>query len=144
MTDAASLSQPLYGATFGQAVSRFFAKYATFSGRASRSEYWWVVLFMAIINGVIGVVYGIAMSTGISSDGTTYTLSAFAIIVIVLWGLFGLATLIPGIAVVVRRLHDGNFSGWLYLVSLIPGGSIVVLILTLLPSNPEGARFDAA
>ncbi len=144
MTDAASLSQPLYGATFGQAVSRFFAKYATFSGRASRSEYWWVVLFMAIINGVIGVVYGIAMSTGISSDGTTYTLSAFAIIVIVLWGLFGLATLIPGIAVVVRRLHDGNFSGWLYLVSLIPGGSIVVLILTLLPSNAEGARFDAA
>lgn len=144
MTDAASLSQPLYGATFGQAVSRFFAKYATFSGRASRSEYWWVVLFMAIINGVFGVVYGIAMSTGISTDGTTYTLSAFAIIVIVLWGLFGLATLIPGIAVVVRRLHDGNFSGWLYLVSLIPGGSIVVLILTLLPSNPEGARFDAA
>jgi hypothetical protein len=47
------LDKPLYGATFGQAISRFFKKYATFSGRASRSEYWWWVLASAIISAVL-------------------------------------------------------------------------------------------
>src|SRR6185312_8282818 len=49
------LDQPLYGASFGQAIKRFFTKYATFSGRASRSEYWWVQLFNFII---VAVLYG--------------------------------------------------------------------------------------
>ena len=49
----------------------------------------------------------------------------------------------PSIAISVRRLHDGNFSGFLYLLHLIPYlGSLIVLILTILPSNPFGARFD--
>jgi uncharacterized membrane protein YhaH (DUF805 family) len=45
----------------------------------------------------------------------------------------------------VRRLHDINFSGWFYFLAIIPGfGSIITLVFTLLPSNPDGARFDAA
>lgn len=44
-----ALSAPLYGASFPQAVSRFFRKYATFSGRASRSEYWWWVLANTLV-----------------------------------------------------------------------------------------------
>ena len=52
-----SLSQPLYGASIGQAITRFFKKYATFSGRASRSEYWWVYL----MNSVIGMVLVFAL-----------------------------------------------------------------------------------
>ena len=51
------LDQPLYGASLPQAVGRFFRKFATFSGRASRSEYWWVYLFIfiVVIVGVIGI-----------------------------------------------------------------------------------------
>ena len=54
-----------------------------------------------------------------------------------------LAIAVPSIAVTVRRLHDAGFSGWLYLVNLVPYvGGLVILVLTILPSKPEGARFD--
>ena len=43
-----------------------------------------------------------------------------------------------------RRLHDANYSGWFYLLSLIPGvGGLIILIFMVLPSHPQGARFDA-
>ena len=148
MTTSASevpLSQPLYGASFGQAVSRFFKKYATFSGRASRSEYWWLALFFALLFGVLGgILGGVIAATGeVQSDGTV-NFGGPGIAVIVLWSLISLALVIPGIALTVRRLHDGNFTGWLYLLHLIPSvGSIIIFVLTLLPSNPEGRRFDA-
>ena len=48
-TDPRDLTLPLYGATFGQAVARFFRSYARFSGRASRSEYWWVQLAVVTV-----------------------------------------------------------------------------------------------
>ena len=134
------LSQPLYGATFGQAVRRFFAKYATASGRASRSEYWWAVLAIALIQLVFTVLYFAAGGSSPAADGTVQ-LTPIAIVVISIWGVFSLAVIIPTIALTVRRLHDGNFSGWFYLLTLI-GLSIVVFIFTLLPSNPAGARFD--
>jgi uncharacterized membrane protein YhaH (DUF805 family) len=54
-----------------------------------------------------------------------------------------LAVLIPSLAVTVRRLHDGNFSGWMMLLGLIPlAGGIILLVLTLMEPKPEGARFD--
>jgi len=59
--------------------------------------------------------------------------------------LAGLATLVPSLSLGVRRLHDTNQSGWLYLLSLLGGiGSIILLILVAQPSNPAGARFDDA
>lgn len=144
MTDtSASLSQPLPGATIGQAVNRFFKKYATFTGRASRSEYWWVVLFLGLINIVFSIIFAVAGgSMTMAADGSVPTPSGAAIAVIVIWSLFALAVLVPGIAVTIRRLHDGNFSGWFYLLTFV-GLSIVVFILTLFDSKPEGARFDA-
>jgi len=141
MTDTpASLAAPLYGATMGQAISRFFKKYATFSGRASRSEYWWVTLFFAIIGAIIGIPLGILARP----DTTTGSLGAGFVVLVVLASLFFLALIVPSIAVGVRRLHDANFSGLLYLLHLVPYiGGLIVLILNILPSKPEGARFDA-
>ena len=56
---------------------------------------------------------------------------------------YGLATFIPNLALTVRRLHDGYFSGWLYLLAFVPFvGSLVVLILVLMPSSPAGVRYD--
>ena len=136
----APLDQPLYGATLPQAVQRFFKKYATFSGRASRSEYWWVTLAFIILYGVFG---GIVGATGhLGSDGV-FHVEGFGLVIAIIWVLVSLAVIVPSIALTVRRLHDGNFSGWLYLLHLIPSlGSLIVFILTLLPSKPEGARFD--
>lgn len=149
-TATVPLDQPLYGATFGQAISRFFRKYAVFSGRASRSEYWFVVLFLALVGILIwvpGIVLGLATGTQTisSTTGRPTTEPGPIIIPFVIVGiLFYLGTLVPGIAVNVRRLHDANLSGLLYLLVLIPNvGGLVVLVLSALQSNPQGARFDA-
>lgn len=131
--DPGTLDLPYYGIGFVPAIKRAFAKYARFDGRASRSEYWWFALGSA----VIGFVLYIPLIIGAAADAPALTLVG-----LLLLGAFFLATIVPSIAVAVRRLHDGNFSGWLYLIALIPCGSIVLLVLMCLPSKPEGARFD--
>lgn len=128
---------PYYGAPFPAAVKRFFKKYATFSGRASRSEYWWWTL--------VAVAVGIVLNIITSATTTTSSLSStpdlgFGSILLAIWGL---ATIVPSLALVVRRLHDGNFSGWLALLLLVPFlGALAVLVLMILPSNPAGQRYD--
>ncbi|MFL6064331.1 MAG: DUF805 domain-containing protein [Friedmanniella sp.] len=131
-----SLDEPYYGISFGGAIKRGFAKYARFDGRASRSEYWWWVLASSVVFGLLaGVLGGTSADAGSPSAVT----SLFAIVLVL--GL--LAIIVPSIAVTVRRLHDADLSGWLYLLTLIPyAGSLVLLVLTLLPSKPSGARFD--
>jgi uncharacterized membrane protein YhaH (DUF805 family) len=144
------LDAPWYGISFPKAFARFWKKYAVFSGRASRSEYWWWYLWNVIITAVLSIIVSvIAVSTGdytagaqatsTSASAGFHTNSPSSIIL----GLWGLATLIPTIAIQVRRLHDANLRAWWILLQLIPIlGGIVVLIMTILPSNPEGARFD--
>ncbi|MET4156461.1 DUF805 domain-containing protein [Agromyces sp. PvR057] len=158
---SAPLDLPLYGATFGQSVSRFFRSYARFSGRASRSEFWWATLFQSILGFVLGILLGIALMFGLMAvfaaavQGNSEDLGAFGVptwtwnLTLAIGGpiliavVLSLPLLLPSIAVTVRRLHDTNRSGWWYLLSLIPVGSWVVLALTILESDPEGARFDA-
>lgn len=136
------MSQPLYGATMGQAVTRFFKRYAQFSGRSSRSEYWWLTLALFIASVVYGIILGI-FSAG-AYDANTGTYSGGVIFVGVIGVIVMLALLVPSIALTVRRLHDVNLSGWLYLLVLIPSvGSLIIFIFTLLGSKPEGARFDS-
>ncbi len=84
---------------FGEAVRTCFSKYATFSGRAPRSEYWWWVLFSFLGNLGLGILDGLIF--GFAEDDPA-----------MLAGLFGLATILPSIAVTARRLHDVNRSGW--------------------------------
>lgn len=135
---AVPLNQPLYGASFGQAVQRFFKKYATFSGRASRSEYWWVELFVFLVN----LVLSILLSLGMKDFGGEYEVNGFGWFMIVVASLWGLALIVPHLALTMRRLHDANFSGWFILLGLIPGGAFVIFIFTLIPSNPAGVRYD--
>jgi uncharacterized membrane protein YhaH (DUF805 family) len=86
-------------------------KYATFSGRARRSEYWMFLVFNLIISAVLAFV-----------DGIVGTMGALGI-------LYSLAILLPGIAVSVRRLHDTGRSGWWLLVALVPIVGAIVLIV---------------
>lgn len=128
---------PYYGAPFPVAVKRFFKKYATFSGRASRSEYWWWMLVSILVTlGLTALSGGLTAEAG-SEPGTGNILFSF---VLLIWAL---GTIVPSIALTVRRLHDSNKSGWLYLLGLIPiVGGLIVLILTVLPADPAGQRYD--
>jgi uncharacterized membrane protein YhaH (DUF805 family) len=138
------LARPLYGAGPVVAVGRFYGKYATFSGRASRSEYWWVALYLGLL---YTVVLGLALFVG-NASGTVDSLGRlqpgaaflpFALLFMIV--AFGNA--VPSIAITVRRLHDADYSGWLYLINFVPYlGSIVLVVLNLMPAKPGGARYD--
>ncbi|WP_267421337.1 MULTISPECIES: DUF805 domain-containing protein [unclassified Curtobacterium] len=143
---------PWYGIAFPTAVGRFFKKYARFDGRASRSEFWWWVLANAI---VVIVLYAVLLAVIFATGDTTSSSSATGVqadatsnspliaIPVGLLGLWLLATLIPNIAIAVRRLHDANLAGPFWFLSVIPVvGPIVLLVLMLLESKPEGQRFD--
>jgi uncharacterized membrane protein YhaH (DUF805 family) len=135
---------PYYGAPFPAAVRRFFKKYATFSGRASRSEYWWWTLVSVAVsiigNIIISAGAGTLPTAGLSSTTAPGPGATFGAILLIIWAL---ATIVPSLALSVRRLHDGNFSGWLLLIVLVPFlGALALLVLMILPSNPAGQRFD--
>src|SRR4028118_801570 len=96
-------------------------RYAEFSGRSRRKEYWMFTLMLVILNVVISLVEGML--------GLTGTIGTYGPITLVVF----LAVLVPSIAVGVRRLHDTGRSGWWMLIGLIPIlGAIVLLIFFVL------------
>ena len=101
-------------------------KYAQFSGRARRKEYWFFALFSTLISLLLIMID--------SATGTLRVASGFGL----LSGLYSLAVLIPSLAVAVRRLHDTNRSGWWLLISIIPLiGAIVLIVFLASDSDPE-------
>ncbi|VXC25019.1 DUF805 domain-containing protein [Nocardioides sp. AX2bis] len=93
------------------AVRHVLSNYATFSGRARRSEFWWWYL-ATLIAGVVLNIVDSALGTG----G-------------ILAGIFALAIIVPQLAVGARRLHDTGRSGWLQLLGIIPIIGIILLIV---------------
>lgn len=109
-----------------------FKNYATFSGRARRKEYWMFFLISALIS-IVLTLLDILLGT----YSVEYEAGLFS-------GLYSLLILIPSIAVVVRRLHDTDRSGWWILISLIPLiGVIVLFVFICLDSQPGTNRFGA-
>ncbi len=106
--------------TFAESVSTVLSKYVDFSGRASRSEFWWFTLFNFLLN-VVASVIDLMMNTEFVSIVAS------------------LALLLPALGVAVRRLHDVDRSGWWILITLIPLIGIIVLIVWY---ASEGTRGD--
>jgi uncharacterized membrane protein YhaH (DUF805 family) len=108
--------------------------YAIFSGRARRSEYWYFVLF--------NVIFAFAAILLDHAFGTTFTIDTINGPINSLYGYFYLAYLllifIPGLAVLVRRLHDIGKSGWFILVSLIPIAGAIWLLVLLCTDSTQG------
>lgn len=105
-------------------------KYAVFSGRSRRREFWYFVLFYSIIS------LGFALFD--TAIGTWYPSLSIGL----LSGIFGLALLLPSIAVTVRRLHDVDRSGWWYLIQLIPVvGFLVILYFAVQGGTPGSNRY---
>ena len=100
---------------FGTSIKTCFSKYADFSGRASRSEFWWFALF-GFIGGIVTLVIDV-MILGYSSQEYGPTNIIFSVI-----------TFLPYIAVGARRLHDKNRSGWWQLIVLTGIGIILLII----------------
>ena len=96
-----------------QSVQSVFKKYAVFKGRASRSEFWWWILASTIIELILRAISP------------------------ALYGLWGLATLIPALAVAVLRMHDSDHNGWWIICP------IVNLVFSLFPSTPGPNRYGA-
>ncbi|MBC7278447.1 MAG: DUF805 domain-containing protein [Nocardioides sp.] len=106
---------------------RFFKKYASFEGRASRSEFWWVALFVWVVSIILG-------SIGNQVEAVTYVA-----------GLFQLAVLVPYLAVGARRLHDTGRSGWWWLIALVPCvGAIVLIVFWATGPKAEGDKYNVA
>ncbi len=97
-------------------------KYADFSGRATRKEYWMFVLFYMIIFLLLSVVDGL--------------LETF-----ILGTIFSLAVLVPSVSIAARRLHDIGRTGWWLLITLIPVIGIIILIVFLTQNSQDGNAY---
>jgi uncharacterized membrane protein YhaH (DUF805 family) len=105
-------------------------KYAVFSGRSRRMEYWYFVLFNILVSIVLGAIDGLLGTRG-SYAGAG-----------LLSGIYGLAVLIPSLAVTVRRLHDTDRTGWWILIALVPLiGVIVLLVFAALEGTPGDNQY---
>jgi uncharacterized membrane protein YhaH (DUF805 family) len=107
-------------------ATRPLKKYADFSGRAPRAEYWWFYLLVL-------VVYFVGMILD-SMVGSNFAGSGYGMFT----ALVGLALLIPSIAAGVRRLHDTDRSGWGLLIAFIPLIGAIVLLVFFVTQGTQG------
>ena len=103
-------------------------KYAVFTGRADRAEYWYFVLFNVLIT-IALVIAGalIGAATGRPATG------------MLLVDVYALATLLPSVGVTLRRLNDAGLSGWWILLALVPIANIVLIVMLCKESQPVHA-----
>lgn len=104
--------------TFVESIKVCFSKYADFTGRAVRSEFWWWTLFTFLVS----------VATGLVSEMVS--------------GLFSLATILPSLAVGARRLHDTDRSGWWQLLWFIPVIGWIILLVWFIQEGKEPNRFS--
>jgi uncharacterized membrane protein YhaH (DUF805 family) len=97
--------------SFGEAVKSGFSNYVKFSGRASRSEFWWFILFASVIGIILSII-----DNAIGAGSLIY-------------GIWSLAILLPVLGLYFRRLHDTDRSAWWLLIGLIPFIGAIVLIV---------------
>ena len=105
---------------FMTAIKTCLGKYATFSGRAQRSEFWWFILAVNLIS--IGLVIIESVLWGVP----------------VLYMIWMLGTIVPIISAIVRRLHDTNRSGWWYWIALVPIVGPILLIVWAATKGTDG------
>ena len=124
--------------SFTESIRTCISKFATFDGRASRSEFWWFYLFTVLV-GFVGYIPLLILGAlgATNSDGVVSGLvSILSVIFWIVWFIVVIALLIPLLAVGCRRLHDRGQSGWLQLLLLVPCGNIVLIVFWVLEGTP--------
>ncbi len=117
--------------SFGAAIASFFSKYATFSGRARRSEFWFAVLFTTLVSLAIGIIWP---GTTLDLDGMSFQQASMPS------NLWQLAIFVPSLALSWRRLHDVGRKGTYYLFILIPVVGWIMLFIQLVKDSQPGAN----
>ena len=115
--------------TFGQSISTCFGKFATFKGRASRSEFWWFYLFLFLLNCSVLIILGVVI--GFANPMTDKIGDA------VYWG-----TTLPILAAGSRRLHDIGKSGWWQLIMLTVIGTIPMIYWWCSNTKSDGDKYN--
>jgi uncharacterized membrane protein YhaH (DUF805 family) len=110
---------------FQEAVRSAFSKFATFSGRARRAEYWWFTLFCALASVVLSILDATLLGHGGPQSGPFD-------------GLWSLIAFLPSLSVMVRRLHDVNRSGWWFWIVLIPLVGALILLWWMIKPGDAG------
>lgn len=114
---------------FTAGIRSFWSRFADFKGRSRRSEYWYVQLFLVVTNLAVAGI-DLALMDG---DLDRFIANGGGGIVGLIW-IF--ATIVPALAVLIRRLHDTGRTGWWALVGLVPFvGAIVLLVFTVSDSS---------
>lgn len=110
--------------SFGDAIASVARKYAEFTGRASRSEFWWFILFSAIVSTALGA-FNLVTPDGIIALGSS------------LAGIWSVIALVPTLAVAVRRLRDAGRRWTELFWLLLPIAGLIVLIVHLSEPTKE-------
>ncbi len=126
---------PLPGASFGDAAKRYFQRYAQFRGYASQSEFWWPFLLFQVLIPLGLYILAVAIGASAAMSGAD-ELPVASLMILGLLMLYGLAIIVPALAVTVRRLHDTGQSG-LFLLFYFIGLGIVPLIMCCMPPRPD-------
>jgi len=123
--------------SFPTAIARAYAKILSFNGRASRTEFWSFYAFQVLVAG--GIAYWLYYKAGLAQvmpllEGRGGMLVGAVIL-----------TQLPGLSLIVRRLHDSGRSAWWMLITLVPVlGALALFVLLIQPSAPQVNRYDAA
>lgn len=146
--DPDDMSKPLYGATFGQAVIRFFSRYARFKGYSSKSEFWWVYLFDCVVGAAFAFLLFLSFMPILGSvefeeranEAAIRAGAPDAMVPMMLIGLcmfaYWLGTLVPRVALTVRRLRDtGRDWPWIFVAFVPYIGGILLMILCALDTD---------
>jgi uncharacterized membrane protein YhaH (DUF805 family) len=123
---------------FATAVKSFWSNYTNFSGRARRSEYWFIQLFLLLTN-LAAAAIDLALMNG---DVDRLIANGGGGIVGLIWIV---ATIVPALAALIRRLHDTSRSGWWALIGLLPiAGGIVLLVFTVQETAAGDNKYGAS
>ena len=128
MMESASVGRPAHMMGFTDAVrNALMNNYVNFNGRASRSEYWWFFLFTMILQFIALPIDIVVLGYDMMDPGAIQIVGTIA----------GLALFLPGLCVLVRRLHDLGKSGWWFLIALIPFLGIIVLLVFMVTEGEQ-------
>lgn len=114
-------------------------RYAEFHGRSTRTEFWMYTLFQFLL---MMLILAIAIPVAMASGGNERQAAGRMLWAMIPIAVIALGFAVPTIAVTVRRLHDQNLSGWLYLLSFVPYlGGLAILVMMCLPGTKGPNRF---
>lgn len=119
--------------TISESISTCFSKFATFSGRATRSEFWWFTLFSGLVNMVGDILTSVFHAMGDVEAAMSMSLVHLVLMLVVL---------VPNLAVGARRLHDIGRSGWWQLLIITIIGYIVLIIFWVKKGDQHGNEYD--